>query len=257
MTALSVNLNKIAVLRNSRGGGEPDVVRAGIACLDAGAHGLTVHPRPDARHIREDDVHALGALCRSRGVEFNVEGNPFAPPRPGYPGLLPLCDAVRPTQVTLVPDGDGQLTSDHGFDFTGDGDALGELVDAYKALGCRVSVFVDVGDPLVGRAADAGADRVELYTGPFAEAFACGDADAALHGAAATARLAQAAGLGVNAGHDLNQANLADFLAQVPGVLEVSIGHALIGEALYAGLDATVRAYRRIVDAAAAGRVNA
>ncbi|HSD15772.1 MAG TPA: pyridoxine 5'-phosphate synthase [Thermomonas sp.] len=251
MTALSVNLNKIAVLRNSRGGAEPDVLRAGRTCLDAGAHGLTVHPRPDARHIREDDVHALGALCRARGVEFNIEGNPFAPPRAGYPGLLALCDAVRPAQVTLVPDGDGQLTSDHGFDFARDGEALRPLVVAFKALGARVSVFVDVGDPRVDHAAAVGADRVELYTGPFAEACASGDADAALRAAADTARRAQAAGLGVNAGHDLSQANLGDFLARVPGVLEVSIGHALIGEALYFGLDATVRAYRRIVDAAA------
>lgn len=250
-TALSVNLNKIAVLRNSRGGGEPDVLRAGIACLDAGAHGLTVHPRPDARHIREDDVFALAALCHARGVEFNIEGNPFAPPRPGYPGLLALCEATRPAQVTLVPDGDGQLTSDHGFDFKRDGAALRPLVAACKALGCRVSVFVDVGDPDVARAADCGADRVELYTGPYAEAFADGNPGAALAAAARTARDAQAAGLAVNAGHDLNQANLGAFLAAVPGVHEVSIGHALIGEALYAGLDATVRAYRRIVDAAA------
>lgn len=250
-TALSVNLNKIAILRNSRGGGEPDVLRAGIACLDAGAHGLTVHPRPDARHIRADDVHALAGLCQARGVEFNVEGNPFAPPRDGYPGLLSLCDATRPAQVTLVPDGDGQLTSDHGFDFARDGDALRPLVVAFKALGCRVSVFVDVGDPHVARAADCGADRVELYTGPYAEAFAAGDARAALDLAADTARRVQAVGLAVNAGHDLSQANLGAFLAAVPAVREVSIGHALIGEALYAGLDATVRAYRRIVDAAA------
>ncbi|MFT4179858.1 MAG: pyridoxine 5'-phosphate synthase [Thermomonas sp.] len=250
MTALSVNLNKIAVLRNSRGGNEPDVLRAGITCLDAGAHGLTVHPRPDARHIRADDVAVLGALCRERGVEFNIEGNPFAPPRPGYPGLLALCDAERPAQVTLVPDGDGQLTSDHGFDFARDGDALRPLIAAFKALGCRVSVFVNVGDPDVARAAAVGADRVELYTGPFAEAFAAGDVDAA-RAAAQTACLAQAAGLGVNAGHDLSQGNLPHFLARVPNVLEVSIGHALIGEALYAGLDATVRAYRHIVDAAA------
>lgn len=249
MTALSVNLNKIAVLRNSRGGGEPDVLKAGIACLDAGAHGLTVHPRPDARHIRSDDVHALGALCAARGVEFNVEGNPFAPPRPGYPGLLALCEASRPAQVTLVPDGDGQLTSDHGFDFIRDGDALRPLIAAFKALGCRVSVFVDVGDPEVARAAALGADRVELYTGPYAEAFADGHPEHALRAAAGTAQLAQSAGLQVNAGHDLNQANLGVFLAQVPDVREVSIGHALIGEALYAGLDTTVRAYRRIVDA--------
>lgn len=250
MTALSVNLNKIAVLRNSRGGREPDVLQASIACLDAGADGLTVHPRPDARHIRADDVETLGALCRHRAVEFNVEGNPFAPPRPGYPGLLALCEAVRPAQVTLVPDGDGQLTSDHGFDFARDGAALRPLVAAFKALGCRVSVFVDVGDPAVAQAAACGADRVELYTGPYAEAFAAGTAQAALAAAAATARLAQAAGLGVNAGHDLNQANLPAFLAAVPGVLEVSIGHALIGEALYAGLAPTVRAYRALVRAA-------
>ena len=247
MTALSVNLNKIAVLRNSRGGGEPDVLAAGVACLDAGAHGLTVHPRPDARHIRSDDVYALGALCTARGVEFNVEGNPFAPPRAGYPGLLALCDAVRPAQVTLVPDGDGQLTSDHGFDFDRDGESLRPLIAAFKTLGCRVSVFVDVGGPDVAQAAELGANRVELYTGPYAEAFAAGDADAALRLAAATARTAQAAGLQVNAGHDLNQANLGRFLADVPDVREVSIGHALIGEALYAGLAATVRAYRHIV----------
>ena len=249
-TALSVNLNKIAVLRNSRGGSDPDVARAGIACLDAGAHGLTVHPRPDARHIREDDVHVLAAVCHARGVELNIEGNPFAPARAGYPGLLALCGQARPAQVTLVPDGDGQLTSDHGFDFVRDGTALRPLVAAFRALGCRVSVFVDAGDPEVARAADCGADRVELYTGPFAEAFAAGDAAETLAQAAATARRAQAAGLAVNAGHDLSQANLGAFLAAVADVREVSIGHALVGEALYAGLDATVRSYRRIVDAA-------
>ena len=251
MTVLSVNVNKIAVLRNSRGGDALGVVRAARSCLDAGAYGITVHPRPDARHIREHDVQALAALCRARGVEFNIEGNPFAPPRPGYPGLLALCEAAQPAQVTLVPDGDGQLTSDHGFDFVRDGAALRPLVAAFKALGSRVSVFVDVGDPNIVLAAACGADRVELYTGPFAEAFAAGDARHALHAAADTARRAQAAGLAVNAGHDLNQANLGAFLANVAAVREVSIGHALIGEALYAGLDATVRAYRRIIDAAA------
>ena len=249
-TALSVNLNKVAVLRNARGGREPDLLRAGVACLDAGAHGLTVHPRPDARHIRADDVLALAALCAARGVEFNIEGNPFAPSRPGYPGLLALCEAARPAQVTLVPDGDGQLTSDHGFDFRRDGDALRPLVAALRGTGARVSVFVDVGDPHVPQAAACGAQRVELYTGPYAEAFAGGDPAHALEAAARTARMAQAAGLGVNAGHDLNQANLPAFLAAVPGVQEVSIGHALIGEALHDGLAATVAAYRRIVDAA-------
>ena len=248
MTALSVNLNKIALLRNARGGSEPDVARAGRVCLEAGAHGLTVHPRPDARHAHAEDCNELAALCRKHGAEFNIEGNPFAPPRPGYPGLLALCEQARPAQVTLVPDADGQLTSDHGFDFPRDGEAMRPLIAQFRALGCRVSVFVDVGNPEVAMAANLGAQRVELYTGPYAEAFAAGNAKAALAAAAATARAAQAAGLAVNAGHDLDQANLGAFLAAVPGVQEVSIGHALIGEALYAGLDATVRAYRNLVD---------
>jgi pyridoxine 5-phosphate synthase len=247
MAVLSVNVNKIAVLRNSRGGNAPDVLRVARTCLDAGAHGITVHPRPDARHIRADDVLALATLCRERGVEFNLEGNPFAPPREGYPGFHALCAQARPAQATLVPDSDAQLTSDHGFDFPADGDGLRPHVAALKELGCRVSLFVDAGDPAVAQAAVAGADRVELYTGPYAEAFAAGDAAAALAACADTARRAQAAGLGVNAGHDLSQANLAAFLASVSGVEEVSIGHALIDESLYAGLDATVRAYPKIL----------
>jgi pyridoxine 5-phosphate synthase len=251
MTVLSVNVNKIAVLRNSRGGHVPDIVRAARACLDAGAHGITVHPRPDARHVRADDVLALAALCHARGVEFNLEGNPFAPPRAGYPGFEALCAQARPAQATLVPDADAQLTSDHGFDFARDGERLRPHDAALKALGCRVSLFVNVGDPEVAQAAAAGADRVELYTGPYADAAATGSAAAALAACADTARRAQAAGLGVNAGHDLSQANLRAFLAAVPQVLEVSIGHALIDEALYAGLDATVRAYVAILESMA------
>jgi len=247
VTTLSVNVNKVAVLRNSRGGATPDVVAAAAACLDAGAHGITVHPRPDARHIRADDVHALAALTRARGVEFNLEGNPFAPPRTGYPGFLALCEAARPAQATLVPDGDAQLTSDHGFDFSADPGPLREVVGALKALGCRVSLFVDAGDPDVARAAEVGADRVELYTGPYAAAHAGGDPRRALADCVDTARRAREAGLGVNAGHDLDQANLGLFARSVPGLLEVSIGHALIGEALHAGLEATVRAYLAIL----------
>lgn len=246
MTQLSVNVNKIAVLRNARGGGDPDVLAAARACLDAGAHGITVHPRPDARHIRADDVLALAALTRERGVEFNIEGNPFAPPRPGYPGFHALCAQARPAQATLVPDGDGQLTSDHGFDFARDGERLHPIVAALHTLGCRVSLFADAGCDLVAAAA-TGADRIELYTGPFAQAFATGHADAVLAACRDTAQQAAAAGLGVNAGHDLNQANLRAFLQAVPNVQEVSIGHALIGDALYAGLDATVRAYLRLL----------
>ena len=246
-TRLSVNVNKIAVLRNSRGGNDPDVLRAAQACIDAGAHGITVHPRPDQRHIRADDVLGLAALTGVRGVEFNIEGNPFAPPREGYPGLLALCAQTRPTQATLVPDGDGQLTSDHGFDFERDAERLRPLIAELKSLGCRVSLFVDADNPLLEVAADVGADRIELYTGPYAEAWANGDAGAQLALFAAAARRAQAVGLGVNAGHDLSQANLADFLAGVPGVLEVSIGHALIGESLYDGLEPTVRAYLDVI----------
>ena len=246
MTALSVNVNKIAVLRNSRGGSEPDVLDAARTCIVAGAHGITVHPRPDARHVRADDVFALAALTREYGVEFNLEGNPFAPPRPGYPGFAALCEQARPTQATLVPDGDGQLTSDHGFDFPRDGEHLRPCIAALKAMGCRVSLFVDAGGD-VAQAAEIGADRVELYTGPFAQAQAAGQYDEALAACADTARRAQAAGLGVNAGHDLSRSNLETFLRGVPGVLEVSIGHALIADALYAGLRATMTDYLRIL----------
>lgn len=250
MTALSVNVNKIAVLRNSRGGAEPDVVQAARACLDAGAHGITVHPRPDRRHIRPDDVLALAGLTRAYGVELNVEGNPFAPPRGGYPGLLVLCEQARPAQVTLVPDDDGQLTSDHGFDLARDATRLGPLIGQLHALGARVSLFVDAGVAGLELARDAGADRIELYTGPFAEAVAGGTGCNAAAACATTAGQARALGLGVNAGHDLSQDNLGQFLAGVPQVLEVSIGHALVGEALYAGLDQTVRNYLQIIRSA-------
>lgn len=245
MTRLSVNLNKIAVLRNSRGGSTPDLPTAARVCLDSGAHGITVHPRPDARHVRADDVLALAEVTREYGVEFNLEGNPFAPPRDGYPGFLALCEQARPAQATLVPDGDAQLTSDHGFDFARDAVALRPHVAALKALGCRVSLFADTGAD-VAQAAAVGADRIELYTGPYAAV--AGDAQqATLQAYAGTARAAQAAGLGVNAGHDLDQDNLVAFLAGVPDVLEVSIGHALIGEALYDGLAATVQRYLAIL----------
>jgi len=249
VTLLSVNVNKIAVLRNSRGGTEPDVVRAAMTCLDAGAHGITVHPRPDQRHIRPDDVRALSVLTRARGVELNVEGNPFAPPRDGYPGFLALCEEVRPAQATLVPDGDGQITSDHGFDFSRDAERLRPLVAALKAMGCRVSLFVDAGCEGLDDAARIGADRVEIYTGPFADAVSRGDATEALARCVQTAQQAQVLGMGVNAGHDLSQDNLGVFLATVPDVLEVSIGHALIGEALYAGLETTVSRYLDILTA--------
>lgn len=247
MTLLSVNLNKIAVLRNSRGGNEPDLLRAAQTCIEAGCGGITVHPRPDLRHVRPGDVRALATLLRGR-VEYNIEGNPFAPARGAYPGLLALAREVRPAQVTLVPDSDGQLTSDHGFDLAVDAGRLRPLVGELRALGCRVSLFVDAGAQGFEQAAALGVERIEIYTGPYAEAFAKGDAGQALADCVDTARRAQRAGLAVNAGHDLNQANLGGFKAAIPGLAEVSIGHALIGEALYDGLAPTVRRYLQILD---------
>ena len=259
MTLLSVNVNKIAVLRNSRGGRLPAPVDEALRCIAAGARGITVHPRPDRRHITAEDVTAIAAALPA-GVEFNIEGNPFAPPREGYPGLLALARATRPAQVTFVPDGDGQITSDHGFDPKALPATMAAQIAAFKALGCRVSLFVDAGETDFASLRRAGADRIELYTGPYAEAHEAahgsapkgsgGVAGQALSDALAACRrsaeAAQAIGLGVNAGHDLSQANLAAFLAEVPSVLEVSIGHALIAEALVDGLAETVRRYRAI-----------
>jgi pyridoxine 5-phosphate synthase len=245
MTLLSVNVNKIAVLRNSRGGELPSPVAAAQLCVAAGARGITVHPRPDRRHITPEDVAEIAAGLPAN-VEFNIEGNPFAPPRAGYPGLLALAASAKPAQVTFVPDGDGQITSDHGISPEGDLSVLAAHIGAFKAIGCRVSLFVDPGETRLEAFCQFGADRVEIYTGPFAEAFGRGDAGQALADCARTAAAAQALGMGVNAGHDLSQGNLKGFLAGVPGVLEVSIGHALIAEALVDGLAETVRRYRAI-----------
>jgi pyridoxine 5-phosphate synthase len=247
MTALSVNINKIAVLRNSRGGTEPNVVKAAETCIAVGAAGITVHPRPDRRHIRRDDVLALAALCVG-GIEFNIEGNIFAPARNDYPGLLALVEEVLPAQCTLVPDADGQLTSDHGFDLRADFARLRALVAKIKSCGCRVSLFVDAGCRDLELAADTGADRVEIYSGPYAHAFARGDYARELADCVDTAERAKGVGLGVNAGHDLNQSNLGAFKSAIPFLAEVSIGHALIGEALYAGLAVTVKAYLKILE---------
>lgn len=246
MTLLSVNLNKIAVLRNSRGGQEPDICRAAQTCLDAGCGGITVHPRPDLRHVRPDDVRALAAMLRGR-AEYNIEGNPFAAPRGAYPGLLALVREVGPTQVTLVPDSEGQITSDHGFDLVRDRERLQPLIRELREGGCRVSLFVDPATPSLEIAAELGAERIEIYTGPYAHAFAAGDVHGALAACVDTARRAQQAGLAVNAGHDLSQTNLGTFRAAIPGLAEVSIGHALISEALYEGLATTVRNYLQIL----------
>jgi pyridoxine 5-phosphate synthase len=246
MTVLSVNLNKIAVLRNSRGESEPDIIRACECVIAAGAAGITVHPRPDQRHVRPGDVQALSRHI-ARRVEFNIEGNAFAPPRGDYPGLLALVREVRPEQVTLVPDGDAQITSDHGFDLRADAQRLRPLVAALRETGARVSLFVDAGCADVEIAAQIGAQRVEIYTGPYAKAFAAGDAGEALARCVDTAQRAHDAGLGVNAGHDLSQANLGHLVQAIPFLAEVSIGHALIGEALYEGLAVTVGKYRELL----------
>lgn len=248
MTALSVNVNKIAVLRNSRGGSDPDVCQAAAAAIRAGCQGITVHPRPDARHIRFTDVVALQALLPA-SVELNIEGNPFAPARDGYPGLLEIVRVSRAQQVTLVPDGDAQLTSDHGFDPATDCDRLAAVVASLNALNARVSVFVDPSAQKFERFAEIGIARVELYTGPYAKAHASGAWSRCVAFYSDAARRAHRAGLGVNAGHDLSQANLGDFLANVVPVDEVSIGHALIAEALYDGLETTVGRYLAIIGA--------
>lgn len=237
MTRLSVNLNKIALLRNARTLGIPSVTRAATIALDAGAHGITVHPRPDARHIRIEDVRELAALLRSRpAAEFNIEGNPFE-------GLVAIAREVMPQQCTLVPDEPGAVTSDHGWDIDRDGARLRPLVAELKAAGIRVSLFMDPVPAAMAAVRDLGADRIELYTEPYARAFGSAGERAEVERYAAAARAAQQAGLGINAGHDLNQQNLPRFLSGVPGVLEVSIGHALVADAIEAGLAATVRGY--------------
>lgn len=237
MTRLSVNLNKIALLRNSRNLGIPGVTRAATIVLDAGAHGITVHPRPDGRHIRAADVQELADLLRNRpDAEFNIEGNP-------YHGLLDFVRAVRPQQCTLVPDDPAAFTSDHGWDIRRDGERIKPVIAGLKTLGVRVSLFMDPLPAMMPAVQMLGADRVELYTEPYAAAFGGPDEARVAARYAEAARAAQHAGLGVNAGHDLNQSNLPRFLTAVPGVLEVSIGHALIADALEAGLARTVVNY--------------
>jgi pyridoxine 5-phosphate synthase len=241
-TKLSVNVNKVATLRNTRNTGAPDVVRCARICMDAGAHGITVHPRPDQRHIRPRDVEDIAALLRQYpGAELNIEGNPFH-------GLTEYAERLRPSQCTLVPDVASQATSDHGWDLVVDAARLRPIVARMRALGCRVSLFLDASAEGMARALDTGADRVELYTEPFAAAFVQGRAESALPAFREAALAAQALGLGVNAGHDLNLYNLGMLLAEVTGVLEVSIGHALIADALEYGLAETVRRYLTIVN---------
>ena len=233
------------MLRNSRGGAEPDPLHVAVAALAAGAHGITVHPRPDQRHIRAHDVDAIAAALGN--AEFNIEGNPFAPPREGYPGLIELVRRSRPAQVTLVPDGDDQLTSDHGFDRNTDFRRLKEVISEFSREGCRISLFVDAGCDVLERFVECGADRIEIYTGPYAAGFENADCAQQLDACVSTAEVARACGLGVNAGHDLDQKNLGQLLTAAPWISEVSIGHAFFADALYDGLAKTVANYLKVI----------
>ena len=238
MIKLSVNVNKIATLRNARGGDRPNLVQAAQTCIEAGCHGITVHPRPDGRHIRYQDVHDLRALLAGQAVEFNIEGYPS-------PELLGLVTTVRPTQCTLVPDGPDVLTSDQGWNLHGDTRWLGDILKRLAEEGIRTSLFLDPDTDQVRRAKDLGADRIELYTERYARLFGTPQRDRvfALYRQAALA--ARAIELGLNAGHDLDLDNLPYFARHIPGLLEVSIGHALICDALDMGLRAAVEAYLR------------
>ncbi len=240
-TALSVNINKVAQLRNARHLNIPSVVNAAHLCLQAGANGITVHPRPDERHIRAHDVHDVAALLKDwPQAEYNIEGNPFQ-------NLMTFVRAVRPNQCTFVPDSEDQFTSDHGWDLVADGERLRPLIDECRSLGVRVSLFMDPLPEAMPLVRAVGAHRVELYTEPYAAAHGKPSQAEQLARFAAAARAAHQQGLGVNAGHDLNRDNLTDFLRSVPGVLEVSIGHALIADALELGLPATVAAYQACI----------
>ncbi len=245
MTKLSVNLNKIALLRNTRSIGIPDVIKFAEIALVAGADGITVHPRPDGRHVRADDVDALASLMRAwPDREFNIEGNPFH-------NLMAFVRDVRPHQCTLVPDESGQFTSDRGWDLAKDGARLRPILDELKSLRVRSSLFMDPVPDVMQLAHALGADRVELYTEPYAENFGRDEGETTLARYVETAHAATQLGLGINAGHDLNAKNLIQFLRMVPGVLEVSIGHALIADALEFGLAKTINLYQQAIANAA------
>lgn len=238
MTKLSVNINKVATLRNTRAIGIPSVIHAARICLDAGAHGITIHPRPDQRHIRPDDVYELAELLKQYPhAEYNIEGNPLTE-------YMHFIERVKPTQCTLVPDEREAFTSNHGWRLReiGVGERLHPLIARLKELGCRVSLFMDPVPQDMELANETGADRIEMYTEPYAAAFGKGDPRAA-NSYVATAQRAAELGLGVNAGHDLNLHNLPPLLARAPQIAEVSIGHALIADALEFGLTATVKKY--------------
>ena len=233
MTKLSVNINKIATIRNARGGNMPDLLQVAKDCEAFGADGITVHPRPDERHIRREDVPALRAVL---STEFNIEGYPTKE-------FMDLVLRVKPHQVTLVPDKPDQLTSNHGWDTVAEQDFLRDILNDIRAAGIRSSIFIDADERMAEFAAKAGTDRVELYTGPYAEHFAK-NPEAAIAPFIKTAKRVRSLGIGLNAGHDLSLKNLAYFVENIPCVDEVSIGHALICDALYMGLKDTIAAYK-------------
>lgn len=243
--ALSINLNKIALIRNSREGDYPDLKNFAQRSAQSGVQGITVHPRPDQRHIRPGDVVNLSQICREKDIEFNIEGNPFAAARGSYPGLIALVRQVRPEQCTLVPDSDQQKTSDHGFDLRVDYDRLYPVVKQLKSLGVRVSLFMDPDPEQITLAKKVGADRIELYTGPFAKAYEQGSAEAVFHKHIDAAKKACELDLGVNAGHDLNLKNMTMYKT-LPGLREVSIGHALTVDALILGFEHAVKEYLKV-----------
>ncbi|MDH4240285.1 MAG: pyridoxine 5'-phosphate synthase [Phycisphaerae bacterium] len=239
MTKLSVNLNKIALLRNQRDIGIPSVLESAKTVIEAGAHGVTVHPRPDERHIRYDDARRLKKMLT---VEFNIEGNPFTGK------LIELLHELKPDQATLVPDAPGANTSDHGWNIQQNKERLEPVIRELKDLGIRVSLFMDPDTEGIRMAGEIGADRIELYTEPYARAFRTNDnIEQTLEQFVAAARFANEIGLGLNAGHDLNLKNLGKFCAAVPGILEVSIGHALIADAIEMGLENTVKEYLKVL----------
>jgi len=241
LTKLSVNLNKVALLRNARNIGIPSVTKAAQICISAGAHGITVHPRPDERHAKPSDVYDLADLLAAvPNIEFNVEGNPFAK-------FMEIVRKVKPTQCTLVPDSPDAFTSDHGWNLAEDGERLRPIIEELKDSGTRVSLFMDANSAHLERAREVGADRIELYTEPYAAAYGSVKAEAVLEQFTRAAKAAQEVGLGVNAGHDLNLENLGEFCS-IPNVLEVSIGHALVADALEMGLFSAVQAYLNILN---------
>lgn len=235
-TKLSVNINKIATLRNSRGGNNPDLIQTAKDIERFGADGITVHPRPDERHIRYNDVYELKKIVTT---EFNIEGNPKEQK------FVDLVLANKPHQVTLVPDAGGQLTSDHGWDTVKNKDYLIEIISVFKNAGIRVSIFVDPDEEMVKGAKQTGTDRIELYTEAYARQYITVDKQTAIEPYIKAAKKANELGLGINAGHDLDMHNLKYFSQNIPGLLEVSIGHALICDAIYLGLENAVQLYKR------------